>query len=252
MVCGWVVVPDCDGWDAYPEDVRERALLLASSLMWAATGRRYGGCPVTVQPSRQVEAPPLYRTYPLLGLSGHAGWHPYIRDGAWFNPPMGGGCSPSTCEVVLQGPVSGVTAVRLSGTTVDPSTYALMDGYRLVRTDGGCWPACVNYANQDPPAFEVDYLQGETVPADVVAATGMLACEYAKELTGGECGLTQQVTSISRQGVSFEVAEIDPQSTAIATGIRLVDQVIRTHNPRGLTSRPRVFSPDLPYPRRVT
>ena len=257
--CAWSVEPGqvCDAWSGFTPAQQAAALSAATTFLWAATGRRYGLCEVTVQPQPRPARGPAYRAYPVALGGGNGGYYPYIRDGQWFNPGTGGcGCSgDSACQAALQGPTTTarVTAVRVDGVTVPPAAYVVADGYLLVRTDGECWPTCVTITRQDPPGFEVDYTRGLPVPADVAVAAGLLACEIAKSLAGGACGLNSTVRSMTRQGVEFEVADIAaPDARGLLTGLRDVDLVIRAHNPYGRAQRGRIYSPDAPAARTVT
>lgn len=261
--CGWTVTTcgvcaaECsssgDCWNTYSPAVQERAQAIAAQIMWAATGRQYGPCEVTVMPARQCgpSADDGYATYPLRAGSGLLA--PVIDGGLWYNRP-GGACCPGACEVALEGPTTtaAITSVSVGGDDVDPGGYVVMDGYLLVRIDGGCWPCCPGYSDPET-AFTVVYDQGLTIPAAVQAAFETLACETAKACDGGECMLPRTLTRLSRQGVDLEVAEIptDP-SGLILTGIKTVDDVIRAVNPGQLMAAPLVLSPDMPMPRRVT
>lgn len=258
--CAWSVEPGqvCAAWSGYSPSQQEVALSIAIGFMWAATGRRYGQCPVTVQPSRPVLRAPAYRTYPVAEVSGLGGFSPYIHNGQWFNAGTGlCGCTDAgACELPLPGPTSkaAVTAVRIDGAVVPATAYVVMDAYRLVRTDGDCWPTCVDYTQQDPPEFEIEYLRGLPVPADVASATGVLACEVAANLSGGACRAPAGVSRITRQGVEIDVAEVAAPAAGgpMLTGLREVDMVIQAHNPAGRVQRSRIYSPDLPTARVVT
>ncbi len=258
--CNWDMVPSdcCDDWDTFTPQQQERAIRLATTVLWAATGRRFGPCEVTVQPCRPKEGPPLYRVYPVTRVSGMGPFFPYLYGGQWFNPGQGGcGCCNSRCELPLQGPTSteAVLEVTIDGVIQDPDSYTIMDTYRLVRLDGfGCWPTCVNYSKQDPPDFTVTYLRGNPVPMPLLDAAGVLACEFAKSCAGADCRINQNITSLTRQGVEFEVNEIDLSEAGNwqLTGVTEVDRIIRIYNPYGLTQRPRIISPDRPPARTVT
>lgn len=259
--CGWELDPSlcCEDWPTFDEDVQARAVTLASRLMWAATGRRYGPCEWTVQPCNPGRIPPLYRVYPEpfgRGSSG-GGWdyYPWIQNGQWFNPGMGGcGCCQTGCEIALQGPTrtSAIVSVTVEGVVVPPTAYVVFDAHLLARIDGECWPTCVNYSNQSPPDFEVTYLRGLPVPAAVLDAASALACEFGKACVGKPCRLPQRLRRLSRQGVEVEVADIDRASSRFLTGIEDIDMVIQAENPFAIQSRPRVYSPDRRVPRRVS
>ncbi len=112
-------------------------------ILWAATGRRYGLCEITVQPSGRCATEPLYQTY---GLGpGHGLLNPVIDSGVWYNRPYateGGCCGSNGCEVDLPGPVlkDNILAVDLAGVTLDEDAYVVFDGHLLTRIDGTCWP----------------------------------------------------------------------------------------------------------------
>jgi hypothetical protein len=118
--------------------------------------------------------------------------------------------------------------------------------YLLVRIDGECWPACQNFtAGEDETgAFVVTYEQGLGLPVSLQVATALLACEYAKALTGGTCKLPTKMTRLSRQGVEVELEPPSPEDGR--TGIREVDDVIQSLNPGGRQRPPVVLSLDLP------
>lgn len=241
----------CPGWSGYTEETKESALALATFWLWAATGRRYGPCPVTVRPGGQVfgEAP-VYQTFetsvPGMGFPGG----PFLFAGRWFNAGCASACcGTSACAVTLRGPVYAIDEVLVDGDVVPPSAYRVdvtSGAWLLVRVDGECWPACQNFTRPttEEGTFEVSYEIGKAIPAALELAAAMLACEYGKNLTGGACSLPAKMTRLSRQGVEVEVAAPDPATDR--SGIKLVDDVVAMLNPSGLKSPPRVLSPDLP------
>jgi hypothetical protein len=260
--CGWSVSSCPCGsvsWDSYPAEVQATASALAIHHMWAATGRRYGLCEIVVMPCNFVPRERLYQTYPVeYSPFGGGGWTgPYMGDGGeWHNSGCGAGCTcRARCEVELDGPVYSVTSVTADGVLVAPSAYEVHDKALLVRTDGQCWPTCQTYGTE-VPGFVVAYGRGEpmnatTQPA-IQAATERLACEYAKACVGGDCVLPERLTSLTRQGVSIEVAQSDDEVFSGLTGIPSVDRVIASENPGRLPSRPMVTSPDLHPARMIT
>ena len=68
----------------------------------------------------------------------------------------------------------------------------------------------------------------------------------------GECKLPERITSVSRQGVSFQV--FDPQDfmNEGRTGLYTVDIFLKSVNPDRAQKRARVFSPDMPQAHRKT
>lgn len=271
MPCNLTVdVSCCEEWDTFDADLQTAAAEYGALMMWAATGRRFSVCERTVRPCRRD----------CGGCGGGAGyfwsdgtWFPYILNGAWRNCWCGDttgccNCQPS-CQVWLTPPVSGIVEVRFSdGTVIDPSTYRVDDWQWLVRqgsavtgsADTDCWPMCndMNFPVQgalapaDGSAWQVTYLWGLPMPSVLQRAAGELACEWAKNCLGQACRLPQRVTSISRQGVSVSLADVDQLLENGLTGLTTVDNVIRAFNPYRLPSRMKVSSPDLPTIRRTT
>lgn len=254
--CSWdVVTPDCAGWADYPQETQDKALWLASTFLWAATGRRYGACSTTVRPAQNQLQPYRYRSFPVWPGSEPELGGPFLFAGQWFNGGTGVACCGSPCGVTLAGPVAAVDEVLVDGEVVSPAAYRVdvaQGAYLLVRTDGTCWPVCQNFtANEGAGTFEVTYDQGVPLPEALSIATGLLACEYAKALTPGQtCALPAKMTRLSRQGVEIEVAPPVPDDGK--TGIKLVDDTIAALNPGKLKSPPRVMSPDLVPHDRVT
>lgn len=256
--CGWEITACGCGscWDTYTPEVRSTAAALAIRTMWMATARRYGQCDVVVQPCPKPALLREYQTYPVD--------HPdyggaYLHQGRWHNGCSGSdedaGCC-SGCEVELDGPTStaGITLVTVSGVVVPAGSYEVMNGHILVRTDGECWPTCINYSTQTPPQFQVEYKKGEAIPVGVQRATERLACEYAKACTGNSsCALPSRLRSLSRQGVEMTVEELSTEDPGrIRTGIPAVDAIIALENPHGRTQRSLVLTPDMPLPRMLT
>lgn len=254
--CNWDVDPEalgvCADWATIPPERQESALALASTYLWAATGRRYGVCPVSVRPSQTRRSEIAYRDYALTpGMSGlGTSGGPFLFGGRWFNAGCATACcGNSACAIVLRGPVASVDEVLVGAEVVPPSAYRVdVTGgvYLLVRTDGECWPACQDFTTDEGEegSFVVTYGLGQPLPLALQIATAMLACEYSKALAGGPCKLPSKMTRLSRQGVEVELEP--PDATGESTGIREVDQVVAMLNPGGRTSPPLLFSPDLP------
>lgn len=254
--CTWDVDPEelgvCADWDNKPAEIRNAALELATLFLWAATGRQYGPCPITVRPSQSNRGELLYQEFAVMpgtaGLGVPGG--PFLFGGRWFNASCASACcGNSACAIVLRGPVAEVTEVMIGDEVVPASVYRVdITGgtYLLVRRDGECWPTCQNFIADEGEegSFSVDYLIGRTLSDPLKVAAAMLACEYAKHLAGGACALPARMTRLSRQGVEVEVSPPDPDSGT--TGIKMVDDVITMLNPNRLQSPPTVMSPDLP------
>lgn len=256
MPCAWdTVVPSdyCADWETYPQATKDTALWLASTWLWAATGRQFGPCPVTIRPSQSNRAEILYQSFEVIpgaqaGLGSPGG--PFLFGGRWFNSGCASACCGAAgCAIVLRGPVTEVIEVMVGDEEVPPSAYRVdITGgvYLLVRRDGDCWPSCQNFTADEGEegSFSVTYALGKEVPEVLAIATAQLACEWAKGISGAVCALPARMTRLSRQGVEVEVAASDPATGT--TGILLVDNVVSSLNPSRLKSPPLLLSPDLP------
>lgn len=260
--CNWVFDPSlcCPDWGSYGQELRDRAIRYASMVLWAATGRQYGLCPVTVRPCGKYTSggmPSIWGyTFSLYAGGGAGLWYPYIGgDGEWRNcacPVSNCGCRPD-CQVYLPAPVSSVTSVNVDGAIVPDSAYRVDNRKWLVRTDGNCWPDHADYnVDSGTGFFEVSYVRGAMVPAALLDAAGTLACEFAKGCATGSCRLPGNVVSLARQGVTVQMMDLNTLLTRNLTGIPEVDQIIVSLNPHGLKERLRVYSPELRVPRMVT
>lgn len=258
--CAWAIdTTCCSDWETLSPAVQAAATEYATAVLWAATGRRFGLCPVVVRPCGRYThggTPSVWGyTFSLYGPGG-AAWYPYIGDdGQWRNcacPATGCGCRPD-CEVYLPAPVASVTEVIVDGAVVDPSAYRVDDNKWLVRTDGGCWPDRADLSvDSGVGFFQVAYVRGETVPPALLGAAGILACEYAKACVGGACRLPASVQSIARQGVNVQFLDFSMLVDRGMTGITEVDTIIQVYNPFALKARLRVWSPEVRRPRMTT
>lgn len=254
--CSWTVNVVCgDDWDGFPLNVKTAAIDYATTVLWAATGRQFGVCDITVRPCGRY-TPNCPSIWGFFWDVGSSTWMPYIDDfGVWRNCSCGAdrcGCRPK-CEVWLPGPVDSVTQVVQDGAVVPATAYRVDDGRWLVRTDGECWP---DYANLDVDSgdgfFEVQYARGTPVPAALSAAAGTVAVEYARGCVGGPCRLPGRVQTLTRAGVTVDMVDVDTLLDRGLTGIIEVDQIITAFNPWAMKRRPRVWSNELTPPRVTT
>jgi hypothetical protein len=255
--CGWAVTGCGCGatdWDTLPAAVATYAESVACQVMWAATGRQYGLCEITVRPCTRSVAP-LYVDYPVNTYASGVDYPvAYVDNGQWHNTGCSDACTCTAgCEVALDGPTTkaNITSVTVAGVVVDPSAYEVHNGYLLVRTDGTCWPTCHDYS-QPTEAFQVVYSRGQAIPTAVQQATNRFACELAKACQGADCGLPNRVRSLTRQGVEVQMVDLTDDTGRITTGIPEVDTLITAENPHGLQQPAMVLTPDLPGPRRIT
>jgi hypothetical protein len=223
---------------------------LASLVLWAATGRQYGGCSQTIRPcwARQE---PLYQTWPV-GYDGEGYWG--LRGAVGSVVLIGGGCgcsascvcSPS--QVALPGPVGAVTSVQVDGVTLTSGVDYLLQGSYLVRANNLEWPASQNLSLPlgSADTWGITYTVGAAPPQALLNAAGIYACELAKARTGGQCQLPNRVQSVTRQGVEIQFVDTQDYLEKGRTGLADVDAVIAALNPHRLAAPLRVLSPDVP------
>lgn len=254
--CAWDI-PDplcCPDWATTDPAIQAAAQEYASWILWAATGRQFGLCTVTVRPCGMKRCDDGMADF--VGYDWSNGtWIPYIFNGTWFNCSCPGTCCcDPRCQVRLMGPVNSVTEVTIGGIAVDPATYRVDDNHWLVRTAGECWPVCADMDTDDGDnVFEVTYVRGTPVPNPLLIAGSTLACEWAKACTGSaECRLSNRVTSIARQGINIEMMNPGDVLADGLTGLWEVDAIIQALNPHGRRQRARIWAPELNVPRMVT
>lgn len=234
-----------------PDEIIAIAESLAGQTLRALTGYAVGGCPITVRPCAVRCTPEAYRSYQVASGST---WQPYFTNGQWVN---GCGCrTPVSCsctrvnEVVLPGPVGRIDAVKIDGVALDPSTYRVDNGNRLVRMDGQAWPICqdMNDPDTEDGTFSVTYLRGHEVDGTGAFAAGLLAREFAKACMGEGCSLPPGVVGVVANGVSVEIEPAHFPNGI--TGIPVVDAYVRTWNPYGKKVQGAVvYSANYPRPR---
>lgn len=138
------------------------------------------------------------------------------------------------------------------GAEVDVAGYAVWDRAFLGPRElgggcgggGGCW---------DPCGMTVEYRWGVRPPVLGKLAVAALAEQFVKAVVcPEECRLPERITSVSRQGVSFQV--FDPQDfmNEGRVGIYSVDMFLKSVNPDRAQKRARVWSPDMPQGRSRT
>lgn len=242
--CSWPIdracLPPVDENDEVAVAKQQAAADLAVSIMWSLSGRQFGVCPVLARPCPS----------PCL-IAGHGswlggpGWYPvWSGDTGWRNVSCG--CDTVNCSAVgpsvvhLPGPVVEINEVTIDGAVLDPSNYALEAG-RLYRRNGAHWP------RQDllsplgeVGTWSVDYDQGIPVPAGVGVLVGILTLEFLNACSGGKCRLPRRVTSVTRNGVSYQMVDPTDIYAAGKTGLSEVDLWLSSVNPYKLLAAPTV------------
>ncbi len=259
--CGWDLDPDatgcCTGWEDRTAEQKAAGIELAAAWMWAATGRIYGQCEITIEVCADLGGMPTWREAPATGypIAAGLGFRPYLSGGVWWNGPAGAGglCCNAMCELHLPGHVAtteAVLEVTVGGEVIDPDAYRVYDHDTLARVDGQCWPVCCKVISD--AGVGITYLDGQTIPGDVRLAGGILACEFAAVCAGAECRLPRRVAQMTQMGTTVSFADLPaPGSPIMALGIDEIDQVVKTRNPYGLTRPATITSPGRRRPRQA-
>lgn len=225
----------CETWTArYPCDVSstdptllELARSSAQDLLWSLSGRRYGVC-TTTESYRVPCADPCLPPYADRfgpGVEWELGWD--RRD--------------PCCRLPLdQRPVRAIVTVIENGVTLDPADYAL-ERDTLWR-NGRCWH-CDDEC--DEPPIKVTYKWGVDVPDIAELALGELACEFLAAFEGRDCQLPSNAISITRQGVTVDLGDVETLYRQGRVGLPISDAFLRIANPNRLMSASRVHTPDL-------
>lgn len=255
MACDpWPITWACD-IDCLSPATTGTAATIAGELLWTLSGRQFGLCDVTWRPCRRDCTDP----WPFYGRGGSDYSYPLpaLIGGLWFNLTCGSCGDTCSCtelsEVVLPSPVQSITSVIIDDVPLVTGAYRVDNQRLLVRTDGGRFPYCNNLAkNTGVGTWSVTARHGSPVPTAGALAAGELACELAKALNNETCRLPRGVTSVARQGITINYANVTDLLSQGLTGLYLVDQFLRAYNPHGLTERASVYNIDAPPPRITT
>lgn len=218
--------------DLHTEDTWCVILSLASDILWAASGRRWRNVQASETVTLDQPERGCGRDTPWWGRGWWlAGWQPVaVLPG-------------EPHRVRLPRPdVTAITAAVVDGVTLDGGYRR--DGNWAVRTDGKGWPA-------GPGRTEITISFGRLVPAGGRLAAIALAAELGKAWAGKSCALPARVTSVTRQGVTYEALESLEFLKEGLTGLYGVDAWIRQVNPTGARQSGRVWSPDIVEARKL-
>lgn len=254
--------------DEYDGAVVAFGVALASRVMWAASGRRYGLCETTVRPCHPG--------------NHQFGFHPYsgsphpdsgIEVHYWQNGSL---CGCQLPELWLPGPIAAVEEIIYDGVILPSSAYGIKTvghGRRktVVRFDTDAAGNVVHWWRgndllRDPtvsvapaspdehaPAWQVTYWKGRSVPFVASEVTALLAAQFAKARCGGKCDekIMAAVTRVARRGTTVDYTQKEAKETVAAVGHPLADVWLKSVNPFGRARRSRVIRADDNNPRRL-
>lgn len=211
--CSWPVYMKCFVDEIPPEraDVARAAVDTATAILWALTGRQFGVC-LTV--------------FAVSPSGCRSACEPTLWEGRWYNTPQGDGI----CRTVdLPGPVYWVDrVVDAAGEELEAS----IAGDGSVRVFGGA----------SARGFTVEYRRGLPAPPGAARMVGRLASQrYLQCLGDSKCELPKNTTSVTRQGVTVQMADPAEVIGQGLTGLPDVDAWVRSLNPHGLAEWPEVI-----------
>lgn len=139
LVTGSFPDPCLEGGQQVPQEIIDSSVLAASQFLWAATGRQFGCCQVTIRPTQNPRNCPCDGD--VLDTYGYP-WVPkLLEDGSWTNvscfcgqDPCG--CPEDPCELVLPYPICSIDEVKVDGVVVGPELYRVFDFKKLIRKPG--------------------------------------------------------------------------------------------------------------------
>lgn len=244
------------------DTICEQAATVASEVLYEMSGRKFSGAcgPVVVRPVARPS------NGDFRGSLGSMGYFSSWGSCAVAGFSSGGvvshyGCSnPPEIELGVY-PVVAVSAVKIDGVTIPSGEYKLLDSRTLVRmlatassapTQRYGWPTCqrLDLPDTEQGTFSVTLTYGQVPPVGGVLAATKLAEHLALPQLGDATKYPQRVTSMQRQGVSSMTVDVMDIVKTGKTGIYEVDLFLRSVNPKQLSRRGAVWSPDVGRARR--
>jgi hypothetical protein len=226
------------------------AVQAASEFVWAQSGRQFGACEVLVRPCRRECGPDFGDWW--SGVAG--GWPSWPRGfgGSWWLGAVCGTCrGPCGCnsasELRLDLPAQEITQILIDGVELPASGYAFYNGDTLVRTDGGMWPLCQDWAVpvSGVGAWSITARYGQHIPTLGHLAIGEVACLIAKHCAGdASCVLPPGLKSQTRAGTTYAYFTPGELRESGSTGLAHVDRFLDAVNPGRLNLGARIWNPD--------
>lgn len=254
-LCPWPVTW-CVDLDGINPAVTGTAVEVATEILWEATARQFGTCPVTIRPCRKACGVPYGDRLTWYNGSSWGYPFPMLYNGLWYNIgcKCTGDCGCSAVsEIMLPEQLVSVDEVVIGGEVLPATGYEIYDAQRLVRTDGGEWPLCQDWGapTGSPGTWTVTATYGRPVKALGSMAVGVLAAEIARMCSGNDCDLPTRAVSVVNQGVSVSMLDLESFLENGLTGLTIPDQFIMLNNKLHMQDRAHVIPMDTPSARVV-
>jgi hypothetical protein len=168
-----------------------------------------------------------------------------------YRPCADGGCvcgfdiTCCCCEIVgipLPQPRPVVTEVKIDGVVFED--WAIVNGYKLVRTDGKYWPGAKNPLLPDTEVgtFSITVETGLAFNFDAQMAAIELVCEMATVLAGKSGQLPSGTVAATKDGVSIVAGRLPGQEEVEAVGLTWLARFLGVYGSRAIAE---VRSPEL-------
>jgi hypothetical protein len=225
----WITLDDLEE----PTSVfAEYAIDSASFLMWSLSGRKYSGLKTTTE---HYVCPQYDIPTGCVNL-GNGSYVDRTNSVVIHILSVLDSAQQGVKIPLRKTPIRKIEYVEVSGVRLNSVDYYIENNRNLVivRNIGACSDIVIQYKyGVEPPSM------------GVLAAT-VLANNIIDDLEGRECSLPSRVSSVSRQGINFEV--YDPQEFLDKgrLGIFIVDSFLASANPSGSKKKAKLFSADMP------
>ena len=235
------------------------AAVAATEILYSLTARQFtGACgPVTIRPVARPENADT-RGWVFAGGGGWGyGWGASATGNLGMPPVMALYAEDMGPFIELYDyPINEIVQVKIDGVVIPSDEYELRENKWLIRilptpssvpTERYGWPTSqIQYLpDTQEGTFSVTYTYGQDPGTMGRLAAKALAENIAMPLFGDANKYPERVTTITRQGVTAQIASVIDIMKTGGTGIRTVDLWIMSVNPQKLRRKPIVFSPDI-------
>lgn len=239
------VTPSQLGGTAASDPLAIEACSMASYILWAFSGRRYGVLRTVTETYECACSKTGLGTFDPFALPAVDGTGLVVNTLSGTECGCTGTVGGRHVRLRLKGsPVRRVHSVRRDTVELDPATYRVENSGLLTLDPGAPGDVC---------GLEVTYTYGAGIPGGGRQAARTLAQELLRSWNDDEeCRLPDRTTNVSRQGVSFTVLDKQDFLDEFKTGILEIDLFLRAANPAKALKKAKVFSVDLPKAYRRT
>ena len=234
------------------------AAAAASEILYERTAHRFTGTcgPVTIRPVNRPTNGDSRAMFAGGGGGWGYGWGSSMMNNLGELPIMEMYVDGSAPVIELYDyPVNEILLVKIDGVEIPATEYELRESKYLLRirptagyqaTERFGWPTSQiqDLPDTEVGTFSVTYNYGQDPGSGGRMACRALALNLALPSFGEANAYPERLTSISRQGVTAEFANVIDIMKTGGTGIRTVDMWIKSVNPNLQMKKPLVYSPD--------